>query len=263
MKIGILFDAMSALGPNPDGLILESVEAVEGAIAAWSKSHVAVRVPVNPDGRWVERVRRAKFDLVFNLCEGIDGVAEFEPMVISVLELLGIPHSGNSSATTALCLHKNVVNTLLDRAGLPVPRWSLARRGEDFTSVGFPAICKPAAEDASIGIEQKSVVRSSRALNARIAAMHERWDEIIIQRYIDGREVNVGIVDDQILPVAEINFGDMPRGMWKIVSYQSKWITGSEEDLGATSSCPADLPDKLTRKLERIARLAWQAVGRQ
>ena len=118
MKIGILFDAMSALGPLPDGLILESVEAVEGAIGAWSKSHVAVRVPVNPDGRWVERVRRAKFDLVFNLCEGIDGVAEFEPMVISVLELFGIPHSGNSSATTALCLHKNVVNTLLDSAGL-------------------------------------------------------------------------------------------------------------------------------------------------
>ncbi|MDP9178179.1 MAG: hypothetical protein M3O61_10920 [Gemmatimonadota bacterium] len=261
MKIGILFDAMSALGPNPDGLILESVEAVEGAIAAWSRSHVAVRVPVNPDGRWVERVRRAKFDLVFNLCEGIDGVAEFEPMVISVLELFGIPHSGNSSATTALCLHKNVVNTLLDSAGLPVPRWSLARRGEDFTSVGFPAICKPAAEDASIGIEQKSVVRSSRSLAGRVEAMHERWDEVLIQRYVDGREVNVGIVGDRTLPIAEINFGEMPRGMWKIVSYRSKWITGSDEDLGAAPTCPANLPRALSRELERISLSAWRAVG--
>src|SRR4029079_13779592 len=86
------------------------------------------------------------------------GLAQSEPMVISVLELFGIPYSGNTSTTTALCLRKNVVNTLLDRAGLPVPRWSLARRGEKFTSVGFPAICKPAAEDASIGIEQRSVV---------------------------------------------------------------------------------------------------------
>ena len=136
MKIGILFDGMSALGQNPDVLILEAVEAVESAIDTWG--HDAVRVPVNPDGRWVERVRRAKFDLVFNLCEGIDGVAEFEPMVIAVLELFGIPCTGNSSATTALCLHKNLVNTMLDRAGLPVPRWSLARRGEDVTSVGFP-----------------------------------------------------------------------------------------------------------------------------
>ncbi len=259
MKIGILFDGMSALGTNPDGLILESVEAIEDAIADWGHQHV--RIPVNPDGRWVERMRRGNFDLAFNLCEGIDGVAAFEPMVISVLELFRIPFTGNSSTTAALCLRKNVVNTVLDRAGLPVPRWSLARRGEKITSVGYPAICKPAAEDASIGIEQRSVVRSGRALTDRVNAMHERWDEIIIQRYIDGREVNVGIVDGEVLPVAEINFGGMPRGMWKIVSYQSKWITGSEEDLGATPTCPADLPPALTRELQKIAATAWQAVG--
>jgi D-alanine-D-alanine ligase len=261
MKIGILFDGMSALGQNPDVLILEAVEAVESAIETWG--HDAIRIPVNPDGRWVERVRRARFDLVFNLCEGIDGVAEFEPMVIAVLELFGIPYTGNSSATAALCLHKNLVNTMLDSAGLPVPRWSLARRGEDVTSVGFPAICKPAAEDASIGIEQRSVVRSTRALLARVEAMHEMWDQVLIQQFIDGREVNVGIVGDEVLPIAEINFGDMPRGMWRIVSYRSKWITGSDEDIGATPSCPADLPRALTRQLERIALTAWRAVGGQ
>lgn len=261
MKVGILFDGMSALGQNPDVLILEAVEAVESAIETWG--HDAIRVPVNPDGRWVERVRRARFDVVFNLCEGIDGVAEFEPMVIAVLELFGIPYTGNSSATAALCLHKNLVNTMLDSAGLPVPRWSLARRGEDVTSVGFPAICKPAAEDASIGIEQRSVVRSTRALLARVEAMHEMWDEVLIQRFIDGREVNVGIVGDGLLPIAEINFGGMPRGMWKIVSYRSKWITGSDEDIGAAPSCPADLPRPLTRELERIALTAWRAVSGQ
>lgn len=172
MKIGVLFDGMSALGANPDVLILESVEAVENAIADWGHDHV--RIPVNPDGRWVERVRRAKFDFVFNLCEGIEGIAAFEPLVIGVLELFGIPFSGNSSSTTALCLRKNVVNTLLDSEGLPVPKWSLARRGERIRAVGFPAICKPAAEDASIGIEQRSVVRSVRALHERIADMLER-----------------------------------------------------------------------------------------
>lgn len=259
MKIGVLFDGMSALGANPDTLILEAVEAVENAIADWGHEHV--RVPVNPDGRWVERVRRAKFDLVFNLCEGIDGVAALEPMVISVLELFGIPFTGNSSTTAALCLRKNVVNTLLDRASLPVPRWTLSRRGQPLSGVGYPAICKPAAEDASIGIEQRSVVRSGRALAARVSAMHERWDDVLIQRYVDGREVNVGIVDGEVLPIAEINFGDMPRGMWKIVSYQSKWITGSEEDLGAVPSCPADLPPALTREIEQIAITAWNAVG--
>jgi len=148
-----------------------------------------------------------------------------------------------------------------DRAGLPVPRWSLSRKGLKLESVGYPAICKPAAEDASIGIEQRSVVKSGRALGARLEAMHERWDDIVVQHYVDGREVNVGIVDDQILPVAEIHFDEMPRGMWKIVSYQSKWITGSEEDLGAKPTCPADLPAALTKELERIAITAWRAVG--
>ena len=198
---------------------------------------------------------------MFNLCEGIDGAAALEPMVISVLELFGIPYTGCSSTTTSICLRKNVVNTLLDRAGLPVPRWSVASRGGTVASVGYPAICKPAAEDASIGIEQRSVVRSTRALVARVAAMHERWEDVLIQRYIDGREVNVGIVGDEVMPIAEINFGAMPHGMWRIVSYRSKWVTGSDEDLGATPSCPADLPPELTRELENMAVDAWRAVG--
>jgi len=203
MKIGVLFDAMSALGPLPDQLILESVEAVEHAIDVWG--HEAVRVPVNPDGRWVERVRRAKFDLVFNLCEGIDGVAEFEPMVIAVLELFGVPYSGNSSATTALCLHKNLINTLLDRAGLPVPRWSLVRRGDEVTSVGFPAICKPAAEDASIGIEQKSVVRSMRALVDRVEAMHERFLSLGLESPFDQKWFERPSHDERVTTVIDIS----------------------------------------------------------
>src|ERR1041384_272836 len=156
MKIALLFDGLSALGKAPEIQLLEAIEAVETALMDWATE--VVRVPVSNDGRWVERVRRGKFDLVFNLCEGIDGEAVHEARVISLLELLGVPFTGSSSWTTALTLRKNVVNGLLDRPGLPVPRWAHLRRGDDITSVGFPAICKPAAEDASVGIEQKSVV---------------------------------------------------------------------------------------------------------
>jgi D-alanine-D-alanine ligase len=259
MKIAVIFDGASALGKSPDLLILESVEAVEVALAA--EGHEVVRIPVNPDARWVERVRKAKLDLVFNLCEGVDGSAPLEPAVIGVLELIGVPYTGSSSATTALCLRKHVVNTLLDRTGLPVPRWGIARRGAAIPVVGFPAICKPAAEDASIGVEQRSVVRTGRALRERLAAMHERWDEVVVQRYIDGREVNVGIVGDRVLPIAEVDFREMPHGLWRIVSYRSKWETGSPEDLGAIPSCPAELPVELTARLANIAMAAWRDVG--
>jgi D-alanine-D-alanine ligase len=259
MKVAILFDGLSVLGSSPDLLILDTIEAVERALddAGWS----TVRVPVNPDARWVERMRRGKFDLAFNLCEGIDGVAEREPAVIAVLELLAVPYTGSSSATTSLSLRKHVVNTLLEREGLPVPAWHLSRPTSQAVPEEFPVICKPAAEDASIGIEQRSVAKSRRALTARLRDMHQVWQEVVVQRFIDGREVNVGILGDEVLPVAEIDFGAMPKRMWRIVSFTSKWKTGSDEDLGAVPKCPADLSPELTDEVQRIALAAWRAVG--
>jgi D-alanine-D-alanine ligase len=259
MKVVVLFDGISALGKSPDLAILETVEAVENVLSA--DGHEPVRVPVNPDGRWVERVRRAKADLAFNLCEGIDGVATLESAVISSLELIGLPYTGSGSWTTSVCLRKHVVNSLLEAARLPVPRFGVARVGEPLPSVGYPAICKPAAEDASLGVEQKSIVKSARALQMRVSEMHAAWNEIVVQRFIAGREVNVGILADQVLPIAEIDFSGMPDQYWQIVSYRSKWETGSDEDLGSVPRCPADLPAELTAELGRIALAAWRAVG--
>ena len=128
MKIAVLFDGASALGKSPDLLILETVEAVETVLQA--EGNQVIRIPVYIDGRWIERVRRAKCDIVFNLCEGIDGIAELEPTVISALEVLGIPFTGSSSWTTSLCLRKYVVNSILDRARMPIPRFAIVRRGE-------------------------------------------------------------------------------------------------------------------------------------
>lgn len=259
MKIALLFDGAAALGASPDILILDTLDAIERILVA--EGNQVVRVPVHPDGRWVERIRRGRFNLAFNMCEGVDGVAYLEPPVIGVLELFGVPHTGASSYTTALCLRKHLVNGLLDHARLPVPRFGVSRRGGALPIVGFPAICKPAAEDASLGVEQRSVVRTARALAERVDAMHEQWEEVLVQRYIDGREVNVGILGDETLPIAEICFDAMPKKMWRIVSYRSKWETGCDEDLGGVPRCPADLSPELASELKRIALSAWRAVG--
>jgi D-alanine-D-alanine ligase len=259
VNVAVLFDGASAFGGTPDQLILGTVASIEESLAA--EGNTVTRVGVNTDGKWIEKIRRGKFDLAFNMCEGIDGVSSLEPAVISVLELFGIPFTGSSSYTAAVCLRKHVVNTLLDRAGLPVPRFGLVRRGSSLPAVGFPAICKPAAEDASLGIEQRSVARSARALAQRVEAMLESWEEVLVQRYVDGREVNVGILGDTVLPISEIDFGAMPAGKWHIVSYQSKWATGSEEDIGTAPRCPAKLPAKLASEVRRIALSAWRLVG--
>jgi D-alanine-D-alanine ligase len=253
MKVAILFDGASAFAKNPDQLIMGAVTRIEQSLV--SEGNEVGHIPVFQDGKWIEKLRRGKFDLAFNMCEGIDGIATLEASVVGVLELFKIPFTGASSYCTALCLRKHVVNSLLERSGLPVPRFAVLRRGDPLVTVGFPAIVKPAAEDASLGVEQRSVVRNTRQLAARVASMLELWDEIIIQRYIDGREVNVGILGETVLPISEIDFRRMPAGRWRIVTYQSKWETGSEEDLGAVPKCPARLPAKLANEIRRDARM--------
>ncbi|MDE3215312.1 MAG: hypothetical protein KGO03_02865, partial [Gemmatimonadota bacterium] len=95
----------------------------------------------------------------------------------------------------------------------------------------------------------------------RVEAMHERWNEVLVQRYVDGREVNVGILGDAVLPIAEIDFGGMPDGLWRIVSYRSKWEPGCEEDAGTAPRCPADLPPDLAERVRELALEAWRLVG--
>ena len=259
MKVAILFDGASAYAKEPDQLILGTVGVIERLLAA--EGNDVGHVPVFHDGKWIEKLRRGKFDLAFNMCEGIDGIAALESAVVSVLELFKIPFTGASSYTTAVCLRKHVVNGLLERAGLPVPRFACIRRGESLQSVGYPAIIKPAAEDASLGVEQRSVVRTTRALADRVEAMLELWEEVLVQRFVDGREVNVGILGNTVLPIAEIDFSHMPRGRWHIVTYQSKWATGSIDDIGAEPRCPARLPAKVAQEVRRVALRAWQLTG--
>ena len=259
MKVAILFDGASAYASKPDQLILGTVEAIEQSLVAEGNS--VGYVPVHLDGKWIEKLRRGKFDLAFNMCEGIDGIATLEPAVISVLELFKIPFTGATSYSAAICLRKHVINGVLEKSGLPIPRFAAIRRGEPLVSVGFPAIVKPAAEDASLGVEQRSVVRNTRQLAARVEAMLEVWDEVLVQRYVDGREVNVGVLGDSVLPIAEIDFGKMPEGRWRIVTYQSKWATGSIDDVGAAPRCPARLPVKVANAVRSIALKAWKVSG--
>jgi D-alanine-D-alanine ligase len=259
MKIAILFDGASAYATTPDQLILSTVEAIERSLVA--EGNVVGYIPVYQDGKWIEKLRRGKFDLAFNMCEGIDGIAHLESSVIAVLELIKIPFTGATSYTASICLRKHVVNGMLDRAGLPIPKFTAIRRGEPLVSVGFPAIVKPAAEDASLGVEQRSVVRNMRQLKERVEAMLEVWDEVLVQRYIDGREVNVGILGDTVLPIAEIDFGKMPAGRWRIVTYTSKWVTGSTDDVGGKPRCPARLPAKVAAQVRSVALRAWKLAG--
>jgi D-alanine-D-alanine ligase len=256
VKLVILYD------PGADDWTAEDVAGVMKAVDDIARifaamGHQAQRVPVRHDMRWFNACRRV--DLVFNLCEGVHGVSQWEDHVVGTLELAGIPYTGCGPWTMAVCRRKAAANTILERAGLPVPRWTIAQGkiDEDFP---LPAIVKPAAEDASAGLDRHSVVSDRKSLKTRVAAMTEQFDEVLVQQYVAGREFNVGIVGDRTLPVAEIDFSAMPEGTWPILTYAAKWYVGSPEDLGSRPVCPAQISQRLADRLCRLAETAWRTM---
>ena len=223
------------------------------------RGHEVTRVGARHDLRWLHRARAA--DLVFNLCEGIDGVGKWEDLVAATMELAGVPMTGCSASTITLCHNKAVVNAVLQAAGLPIPRWIVPSGHKVPRDFPLPAIVKPAAEDASVGIEQSSVVKTRAQLESRIAQQSEAYDEVLVQQYIEGREFAVGFVGNVTLPISEIDFGKMPEDSWRILSFAAKWEKGSTEDVGSRPVCPAQVDRQLEKRIVSIAEAAWRAVG--
>ncbi|MFL5402087.1 MAG: hypothetical protein ACJ8BF_04645 [Gemmatimonadales bacterium] len=255
MKVAILFDAGSEeWSPQDVAAVVANVHEVRDVLRR--RGHEVELLPVRyGDFRWLSRLRRA--DLVFNLCEGINGHARYEDLVVGTLELTGVPFTGCRTWPTSLCHRKHVANTLLSAAGVPVPAFTLAQANKTPVEFPLPAIVKPAAEDASVGIDNGAVCTSKRALKRRVAQMLEQFDEVLIQEYVAGREFNVGFIGRRMLPLAEVRFEDLPQGTWPIVSYAAKWIPGSPEDEGTVPVCPAEVPPELFQHLGEVARKAW------
>lgn len=258
MRIALLHDdVLGRSGASPDELgVLEAVDAVEQALR--QLGHVPVRIPVTPAlEAWIDELRRSRAELVFNLCEGVGGVSGAEVNVAAVIELLGLPRTGSPSDTLALARRKDRVNALLSTAGLPVPAWTLAERSQAWRR--YPAIVKPAAEDASVGITQASVAADDIALRRAISI--SRHTPLLVQEFLSGRELNVGIVGAHVLPVAEIEFTTLPAGGWPLVSYRAKWEPGCDEDRATTPRCPARLDPELEENARALARAAWALLG--
>jgi D-alanine-D-alanine ligase len=258
MKATILFDAGGEHWDQKDvASVVDNAREVQSCLKA--RGYDATLVPIRlGDFGWLNRIRRA--DVVFNLCEGIDGHSRYEDFVVGTLELTGVPYTGCRPWAVAVCHRKHVANTLLSRSGVPIPSFALAQGNKIPAELTLPAIVKPAAEDASLGIDSGAVCTTKKALKKRLAEMAEQWEEVLVQEYVAGREFNVGFVGEQMLPIAELCFDGMPEGSWPILTYSAKWDTGSPEDLGSVPVCPADITPELAKRIGQVARQAWHTL---
>jgi D-alanine-D-alanine ligase len=247
--------------------VLEEREDISRALAArgYKTSIFSVDGDIVP---LIDFLRQEKPDLVFNLCEGIENEAIHEMHAVGIYELLGVHYTGSDPLTLGTALNKVRVKEILSYHGLPTPRFQLVKspvRVNIDPGMRFPMIVKPSREDASIGIETASVVSGPAELKKRIRHVVEEHDQpALVEEYIDGRELNVGILGNRkpiVFPISEIDMSTLPKQYHRIITYNAKWMKGTDEYEHTRGICPAPLPLSLETTIKEMALKAYQVLG--
>ena len=194
------------------------------------------------------------FDIVFN---GLHGGAGENGSLQAVLDYLGIPYTGSGAAASALAMDKQRSKIIAASAGVPVPPGLHVERSalgvgtleqQVRESMGLPLVVKPNAQGSSVGL---SIVHSYEELDAAARKAFDVDDSILIERYIEGREITQAIVEGAPdLPLLEIK----PKS--GLYDYQHKYQAGSSEYL-----CPAPVDEKIAREVLISTQRAFAALG--
>jgi D-alanine-D-alanine ligase len=289
MQIGILFNVPrgTSKGEPQDFIseegILEEVEAVERSLK--ELGYTGVRIPLKEDVvELIHRIQDLHPALIFNLCESFRGESLPQMNIAGLLELLRIPYTGSGPLAIGLSQDKALTKGILSSHKIPVPKYQVistpdfevdprlnhsASREEkqvfEREELPFPLIVKPLYEDASLGITNQAVVSSLEALQQRVCYILARYQQpAIVEEYIEGREINAAVFGNapaRVLPLSEIDFSRFPPHLYKICSYEAKWMKESFEFQNAVPICPAALPTEVETRIVEIALKTYRIMG--
>jgi D-alanine-D-alanine ligase len=211
-------------------------------------------------------LRSQRPDVVFNLFEGTADDGNTEGYVAGLLEWLDIPFTGCPFQTLSLAKAKHLTKTLLQGAGLPTPQFfAVQELPVPPCALEWPVIVKPATQDASVGLDQGSVVTDPQRLEERVAYLLRTYGSpVLVEEFIPGRELNVGLIeapDLRALPISEVLFVNKEPGYWPIVTYDAKWKPGSRDYEATPPRYPADVSSRLAEKLSALACRAFRLLG--
>ena len=203
-------------------------------------------------------------DLVFNIAEGTHGPHR-EAQVPAILESLQVPCTGSNSITLALALDKAKTKQILASEGIPTPSWQLfpTPHAPLNPRLEFPLIVKPNREGSSKGIWRESVVGDEPALRRQITRLYERYhQEILVEEFIDGMELTVGIIGHDPLPILEIDFSPCRSSGEFFYSWRMKEFQG-DTSMGLIPAfhCPARLEASMTAQVQAVALRAHRALS--
>ncbi len=211
------------------------------------------RVTLVPVGRDLPaRLARLRPDVAFNALHGTYGE---DGCVQGLLEVMAIPYTGASVLPSALAMHKATAKVLWHAAGLPTPRWTVFDAGAGRRAATpvprlpsrLPVVVKPNREGSSVGV---SIVRRRTDLAAAIRLAARSGGDVVIEEYIPGREVTVGVLDGRALGALEV----VAKGEFH--TYAVKYTDGMEE-----FHMPARLDRATMRTVLRLAEAAHAALG--
>ena len=189
--------------------------------------------------------RRGDADAVFLGLHG--GIGE-DGTIQAMLDLAGIPYTGSGHLASALAMDKDLSKQLFRQAGVPTADWLMAPApaAEVKARLGFPVVVKPSKQGSTVGL---SVVKEASGLAAAIAEAFEFDDEVMLEKFVPGRELTVGILGGDALPVGEI----VPKH--EIYDYECKYTPGMADE-----RFPAALTSDETADVQDAARKAFRAL---
>jgi len=210
----------------------------------------------------------ADFDphIVFNLAEAFADIPSLEHNVVAYLELKRVPYTGCGSRGLMLARDKPLAKKLLAYHRIPGPDFTIVAHGRKVrrpARLGFPLIVKSATLDASIGISQASVVQSDARLAERVQFVHDSiGTDALIEQYIDGRELYVGITGNRRLetfPVWELAFDRMQSGH-RIASERLKWNTAYQKRHGIRTHEAKDLSQAERSSIQAVCKRVYRSL---
>ncbi len=184
-------------------------------------------------------------DVVFLALHGGQGE---DGTIQALLDMAGVRYTGSGHLASALAMDKDLSKTLFRAAGVQTADWLMAPQPAALVeqSLGLPVVVKPSKQGSTVGL---SVVRDISQLDAAVAEAFKYDDEVMIERFVAGRELTVGVLGDDALPVGEI------KPMKELYDYECKYTAGM-----AIEEFPANLSPSATNKLQEQSLRAFRAL---
>ena len=188
-------------------------------------------------------------DIVFMALHGENGE---DGKVQATFDLLGIRYTGTGYLGSALAMNKGMAKQLFLENGIPTPRGTSLKRGEDAAKIEtcgihFPCVVKPCSGGSSIGV---SIVHDKAEYEQALKEAFRWENELVIEEYVKGREFSVGVIDFQALPIIEI------APVEGFYDYKNKYKAGS-----TVETCPAELSEQITKEMQGYAEKVAEVLG--